>query len=108
MIVLILDRWVVLGTESEVVLTGVFWIVASSRSVGVEADEGVLGGSPVAMKVCWSICSGDSVCSSSGSVCDDGPAKGEGLAGRDEICLSLPKTFLGVVGISGSVDSLSL
>ena len=29
----------------------------------------------------------------------------EGLAGRDEICLSLPKTFFGVVGVSDSIDS---
>ena len=46
------DRWVELGTESAAALIGVFRIVVSTGSVGVEADEGVLGGSPVGTKLC--------------------------------------------------------
>ena len=49
---LMLDRWLVLGTGSEVAFTGVFWMVVSIGSVGVDADEGVLGGSLDATKVC--------------------------------------------------------
>ena len=90
------DRWVELGTGSVAVLIGVFLIVVLIGSVGVEADEGVSGGSPVAAKVCWSICKGDNVWfSSSASVCEDDPFSGDGLAGRDEICLSRPKVFFG-------------
>ena len=59
--VLILERCVELGTGSEAAFIGVFRMVASIGSVGVDADEGVLGGSPVATKVCWSICNGDNV-----------------------------------------------
>ena len=66
-------------------------------------DEGVLGGSPAATKVCWSICSGDSVRSSSGGTWKDGPINGDRLVGRDEIWRSLPKTFLGVVSTSVSL-----
>ena len=55
------DRCVELGIGSVAVSTGVFRMVVSIGSVGVEADEGVLGGSPVATKFCWSICNGDSV-----------------------------------------------
>ena len=51
-IVLIFDRWVELATGSEVVCIGAFWMVASIGSVGVDADEGVFGGSPVATKFC--------------------------------------------------------
>ena len=97
------DRWVELGTGSVEALIGVFQMVVSIGSVGVEADEGVLGGSPVATKLCWSICKGDNVwLSSSGSVRDDDPFNGEGLAGRDEICLNRPKVFFGA---SVSTDS---
>ena len=53
------DRCEELDIGSAAVLTGVFRMVASIGSVGVEADEGVLGGSPVATKFCWSICNGD-------------------------------------------------
>ena len=51
-IVLMFDRWVELGTGSAAALIGVFRIVVSTGSVGVEADEGVLGGSPVGTKFC--------------------------------------------------------
>ena len=54
-----LDRCKELGIGSVAVLTGVFRMVASIGSVGVEADEGVLGGSPAVTKFCWSICNGD-------------------------------------------------
>ena len=57
--VLMLDRCEELDNGSVAVLTGVFRMVASIGSVGVKADEGVLGGSPVATKFCWSICNGD-------------------------------------------------
>ena len=57
--VLMFDRCVELGTGRVATLTRVFRIVLSTGSVGVEADEGVLGGSPVATKFCWSIRSGD-------------------------------------------------
>ena len=50
--VLMFDRWVELGTGSAAVLIGAFRIVVSIGSVGVEADEGVLGGSPVGTKLC--------------------------------------------------------
>ena len=49
---LMFDRCAELGIGSAAVLTGVFRIVASTGSVGVEADEGVLGGSPAATKFC--------------------------------------------------------
>ena len=51
-VVLMLDRWEALDTGSEVAFTGVFQMVASIGSVGVDADEGVLGGSPTATKFC--------------------------------------------------------
>ena len=59
MVVLMFDRCEELAIGSVVVLTGVFRMVTSTGSVGVEADEGVLGGSPVATKFCCSICNGD-------------------------------------------------
>ena len=102
-----LDRWDALGTGSVAVLTGVFRIVVSTGSVGVEADDGVAGGSPAGTKVCWSICRGDSVCfSSSGGIFEDVPFSGEGLAGRDEICLNRPKVFLGPSASIGSSSHL--
>ena len=105
-LVLIFDRWVELGTGSVAALIGVFRMVVLTGSVGVEADEGVLGGSPVATKLCWSICRGDNVWfSPSRGICDDVSVNGEGLAGRDEICLNRPKTFFGA---SDSADSSHL
>ena len=50
--VLILDRWEALDTGIEAAFTGVFRMVTSVGSVGVDADEGVLGGSPAATKFC--------------------------------------------------------
>ena len=102
-IVLIFDRCVELGAGSIVVSTGVFRMTVSTGSVGIEAEEGVLGGSPAATKFCWSICRGDSVwLSSSRGICEVDPFNGEGLAGRDEICLNRPKAFFGVSGSVGS------
>ena len=102
---LMFERCVELGTGSVAALIGVFRISASTGSVGVEADEGVLGGSPVATKLCWSICRGDSDwLSSPGSACDVDSLDGEGLAGRDKICLNRPNAFF---GISDSTDPLS-
>ena len=105
------DRCEVLGIGSAVVLTGAFRMVTSSGSVGVEADEGVLGGSPVATKFCWSSCNGDKLwLSSSGSACDGVSFTGAGLAGRDEICLKRPKAFLGAsnsLGPSSRLDWLN-
>ena len=49
---LILDRWEELGTGSDTVWIGVFRIAVFVGSVGVDADEGVLGGSSVATKLC--------------------------------------------------------
>ena len=96
--VLILERCVELGSE-DVVCTGAFRILRSIGSVGVEFEEVDSGGSPAGTKVWCSNCSGDSVrTSSSGRMIAENVAEGNGLAGREEVCLSLPKTRLGVSG----------
>ena len=91
------DRCVELG--SNVTCTGAFQILPSIGSVGVELEDADSGGSPAGTKLWCNNCSGDNVCpSSSGSVIADDVARGDGLAGREEVCLSLPKTRLGVSG----------
>ena len=74
-------------------------MLLSMGSVGVDEDDADPGGSPAGTKVCCNICNGDSVwTSSSGRAIAEEVAKGEGLAGREDTCLSLPKTRLGVSG----------
>ena len=91
------DRCVEL--ESDVVCTGAFRISLSMGSVGVDEEDADSGGSPAGTKFCCNNCNGDSVwSSSSGRTIAEEVAKGEGLAGREDICLSLPKTRLGVSG----------
>ena len=91
------DRCVELG--SVVACIGAFRILLSIGSVGVEEEDTDSGGSPADTKVCCSSCKGDSVrTSSSGRAIAEEVAKGEGLAGREDACLSLPKTRLGVSG----------
>ena len=68
-------------------------------SVGVDEEDTDSGGSPASTKACCNNCNGDSVwTSSSGRVVAEEVAKGEGLAGREDTCLSLPKIRLGVSG----------
>ena len=105
--VLMFDRCEELDIGSAAILTGAFRMVTSVGSVGVEADEGVLGGSPVGTKFCWSICNGDRFwLSSSGSACDGDSFTGAGLAGRDEICLKRPKAFFGASNSLGPSSRL--
>ena len=74
-------------------------MLLSMGSVGVEEEDADSGGSPAGTKVCCSNCNGDSVrVSSSGRAIAEDIARGEGLAGREDVCLSLPKTRLGVSG----------
>ena len=74
-------------------------MLLSVGSVGVELEDADSGGSPAGTNVCCNNCNGDSVwVSSSGRAIAEDVAKGEGLAGREEICLSLPKARLGVSG----------
>ena len=68
-------------------------------SVGVDGEDIDSGGSPVGTKACCSNCNGDSVRTSSfGRGIAEAVAKGEGLAGREDICLNFPKTRLVVSG----------
>ena len=91
------DRCVELG--SDVICTGAFRILSSVGSVGVDDEDIESGGSPAGTKVCCSNCNGDNVwVSSSGRAIAEDVARGEGLAGREDVCLSLPKTRLGVSG----------
>ena len=91
------DRCVEL--ESDVVCTGAFRMSLSMGSVGVDEEDADSGGSPAGTKVCCSSCNGDNVWSlSSRRAIAEEVAKGEGLAGREDVCLSLPKTRLGVSG----------
>ena len=95
--VLIFDRCVELG--SAVACTGAFRMLSLVGSVGVELEDADSGGSPAGTKLWCSNCSGDNVCPSpSGRAIADDVARGDGLAGREEGCLSLPKTRLGVSG----------
>ena len=95
--VLIFDRCVELG--SDVACTGAFRMLLSIGSVGVDEEDIDSGGSPAGTKACCSNCNGDSVCTpSSGRAIAEDVARGEGLAGREDVCLSLPKTRLGVSG----------
>ena len=92
-----LERCVVLGRDTACI--DAFRISVSIGSVGVELEDVDSGGSPAGTKVWCSNCNGDNVCtSSSGRVIVDDAAKGDGLAGREDACLSLPKTCLGVSG----------
>ena len=76
-----------------------FRMLLSIGSVGVDEEDTDSGGSPAGTKVCCNNCNGDSVwILSSGRVIAEDVAKGEGLAGREDACLSLPKTRLGVSG----------
>jgi hypothetical protein len=95
--VLIFDRCVAL--VNDVACTGAFRMLLSIGSVGVDEEDTDSGGSPAGTKVCCNNCNGDSVwILSSGRVIAEDVAKGEGLAGREDTCLSLPKTRLGVSG----------
>ena len=95
--VLMFDRCVELGRD--VVCTGAFRILLSIGSVGVDEEDADSGGSPAGTKVCCSNCNGDSVwISSSGRTIAEDVAKGEGLAGLEDVCLNLPKIRLGVSG----------
>ena len=95
--VLMFDRCVDLG--SDVVCTGAFRMLLSVGSVGVDEEDTDSGGSPAGTKVCCSNCNRDSVwISSFGRAIAEEVAKGEGLVGREDVCLSLPKTRLGVSG----------
>ena len=95
--VLIFDRCVELGSVA--VCTGAFRMFLSMGSVGVDEEDAESGGSPAGTKVCCSSCNGDNVwIPSSGRAIAADVAKGEGLAGREDVCLSLPKTRLGVSG----------
>ena len=94
---LIFDRCVELGGNTA--CTGAFWISLSIGSVGVDDEDVDSDGSPAGTKVCCNSCSGDRVwVPSSGRVIAEEVANGEGLAGRENVCLSLPKTRLGVSG----------
>ena len=74
-------------------------MLLSIGSVGVDEEDANPGGSPAGSKVCCNSCNGDNVWSpSSGRTIVEEVAKGEGLAGCEDICLSLPKTRLGVSG----------
>ena len=74
-------------------------MLLSIGSVGVDEEDVDSGGSPAGTKVCCSNCSGESVwIPSSGRVIAVDVVQGEGLAGREDVCLSLPKTRLGVSG----------
>ena len=74
-------------------------MLLSIGSVGVDEEDTDSGGSPTGTKVCCSSCNGDNVWTpSSGRAIAEEVAKGEGLAGREDVCLSLPKTRLGVSG----------
>ena len=99
------DRCVELG--SDVVCTGAFRMSPSMGSVGVDEEDTDSGGSPAGTKVCCNNCSGDNVWSpSSGRTIAEEVAKGEGLAGREDVCLSLPKTRLGVSGSVAAATAL--
>ena len=91
------DRWVELG--SDIACTGAFRMSLLVGSVGVDEEDTDSGGSPAGTKVCCNNCSGDNVwVPSSGRAIAEDVAKGEGLAGREDVCLSLPKIRLGVSG----------
>ena len=76
-------------------------------SVGVDEEDADSGGSPAGTKVCCNNCKGDNVWSpSSGRTIADEVANGEGLAGREDVCLSLPKTRLGVSGSEAAATAL--
>ena len=95
--VLMFDRCVELGRDA--VCTGAFRILLSMGSVGVDEEDTDSGGSPAGTKACCSSCNGDSVWTSSpGRAIVEEVTRGDGLAGREDICLSLPKTRLGVSG----------
>ena len=49
-LMLILDQCEELDTGMDAAWIGAFWIVESRGSVGIDADEGVFGGSPAGMK----------------------------------------------------------
>ena len=94
-----LEQCVELEMGRDVVCIGTFRMFVSVGSVGVELEDADSGGSPAGTKFWCNNCSGDSVCpSSSGRAIVDDVAKGDGLAGHEEVCLSLPKTRLGVSG----------
>ena len=95
--VLMFDRCIELG--SAVACIGAFRMLSLVGSVGVDEEDTDSGGSPAGTKVCCSNCKGDNVWApSSGRAIAEDVARGEGLAGREDACLSLPKTRLGVSG----------
>ena len=107
--VLMLEQCVALEREIDVVCTGAFQISVSIGSVGVELKDTDSGGSPAGTKLWCNSCNGDSVrSSSSGRVIADDVARGDGLAGREEVCLSLPKTRLGVSGSTVAAIALRM
>ena len=82
-------------------------MLLSMGSVGVDEEDTDSGGSPAGTKACCSNCNGDSVwIPSSGRVLVEDIAKGEGLAGREDTCLSLPKIRLGVSGSAVAATAL--
>ena len=79
----------------------------SMGSVGVDEEDIDSGGSPAGTKACCNSCNGDSVWNPlSGRTVVEEVARGEGLAGREDVCLSLPKTRLGVSGSVVAVTAL--
>ena len=99
------DRWVELG--SDVACTGAFRMSLLVGSVGVDEEDTDSGGSPAGTKACCNSCNGDSAwIPSSGRMIAEDVAKGEGLAGREDVCLSLPKTRLGVSGSAVAATAL--
>ena len=107
--VLMFDQCVELGIGEDIICISAFRIAASIGSEGVEADEEESGVSPAGTKVWCKICRGDNICSvSSGSVTADDVARGDGLAGWENACLSLPKTRLGVSGSAAAAIALGM
>ena len=106
--VLILEQCVELRRGEDVVCIGAFRISESIGSVGVELEDVDSGGSPAGTKVWCSSCSGDNVRASSGRVIADDVAKGDRLAGHEEVCLSLLKTRLGVSGSVVAATALGM
>ena len=94
--VLMFDRCSELGSVAA--CTGAFLMLLSMGSVGVDEEDIDSGGSPAGTKVCCSNCNGESVWIPSSGRAIAADVAGEGLAGRKDACLSLPKTRLGVSG----------
>ena len=82
-------------------------MLLSMGSVGVDGEDVDSGGSPAGTKACCNNCNGDNVWGpSSGRTIAGEVANGEGLAGREDACLSLPKTRLDVSGSVAAATAL--